>query len=301
MITMALAGLSDPRHRALLAPLARRRAGIRVVGACDPEPMHDHIGVSLSVDPTLTQMLARTEPSLVVLTSGGTEAIVESLRAGANVLAAPPLATTDAGLDELVALAEEQGRTLSALHLQRGHATSRLAHELVSRGKLGAVREMVVFVSEALPDDELEILLVDMVDLFCWLTGARTGTVVRRADPGAADGEILTLEADTDQAPVRLEIGHGPLPGTNPVGVHLAGEHGSVEWQVRTGSFRSHLGGAEPVSLHCERPEVGINEWAVAHLIRRPATSGPTAVAASRILVAAAASRDDGTPRPWRI
>src|SRR5690606_11868046 len=225
--------------------------------------------------PDVDTMLAEAKPSLVAVTDGGFEAVAACLRAGADVLAAPPFAATDDELDALVDLAAHTGRTLAALHLFRGHATSRLAHGLIERGKLGEVTEMVVAISDQLPETERSATEADLVDLFCWLTGQWTATVTRTDDFFVVQGEKATLT-----------LRSAPLPADNPVGIQIAGTQGKIEWQVRTGKFRSLLGD-EPVTVDCERPEQVVREWAVDHLIRTADTVGPAATAATRILIAA--------------
>lgn len=258
MITLALAGLTDPRHRALLTPLLRRREGIRVVAACDPAPYHEHIGGVIPVHPDVDTMLAQQKPSLVAVTSGGFDAVAACLRAGADVLAAPPFATTVEELDALVDLAANTGRTLAALHLYRGHATSRLAKGLIDRGKLGDVTAMTVTVSDQLAEEDRVPTEADLIDLYGWFT-----------DRWGESPTVITA----------------PLPADNPVGIQITGTKGKVEWQVRTGKFRSLLGD-EPVTVDCERPEQVVREWAVDHLIRTADTVGPAATAATRILIA---------------
>ncbi len=259
MITLALAGLTDPRHRALLTPLLRRREGIRVVAACDPEPYHEHIGGVIPVHPDVDAMLAQEKPSLVAVTSGGFDAVAACLRAGADVVAAPPFAATEEEVGALVDLAAHTGRTLAALHLFRGHATSRLAKGLIERGKFGKVTAMSVTVSEQLAEEDRIPTEADLIDLYGWLTGrwGERPTIIRAA-----------------------------LPTDNPVGIQVVGSLGKVEWQVRTGKFRSLLGD-EPVTHDCGRPDQAIREWAVDHLIRTQDTTGPAATAATRILITA--------------
>lgn len=339
MINYAVVGLSDPRHRHLLAPLTRRRAGIRPVAVADPgasaapqSPSGEETLSRVSADarvPAFTDhqvLLAEAAPSLVgvALPSGAFPVVRDAVAAGADILALPPLADSPAELAELASLVDG-GAGVTAVHTWRGHQTSTVAAELLERGSLGQLSGVALTLAADLGEADVTAATYEVIDLFLLLTGAETGTVRipvdgagdeagDRADHGSA-GERLRLEvaaASRTGVPVRLEVWQatesdasaGLVPGLPPQNAYLVqviGSTGSVEWDVRSGRLASAIDGREPVLLSCGLPDREA-DWVLASLVRsssRP-LSGHDALVSTRILLAAKDSEQaGGESRPW--
>jgi len=325
MINYAVVGLSDPRHRALLAPFTRRRAGIRPVAVADARAEADRdaleardriasdAGVPGFAEPAT--MLAEAMPSLVgvAVPTGAHDVVVDALDAGAAVLALPPLAGTAAELDDLTARVDA-GAAITAVHTWRGHQTSTVAAELLGRGHLGALSGVALTLADGLTEQEVAAATYEVVDLFLVLSGARHGQVRVPVNEPAVDGEVMKLEVIAeleDGQSVRLEVWQSAdsavassAPGGPPptaYAVQVIGTGGTVEWDVRSGRLVSAIADREPVMLSCGVPDREA-DWVLATLVRatdRPLT-GPEALVSTRILLQAKESENSGgQPQPW--
>lgn len=334
MINYALVGLADPRHRHLLAPFTRRRAGIRPVAVADPSGEQGRV-LDPAVAPVVeaareelsriaadaavpaftdhTALLAEAMPTLVgvAMPSGAHRVVVDAVDAGAGVLALPPLADTTDELDGLAARIS-RGAGVTVVHTWRGHQTATVAAELVARGQLGELSGVALTLAGNLTEHEVAAASYEIVDLFALLTGATSGTVRVPVDAAGADDEVLRLEVtgEADGRTVRLEVWQSTepspvaVPGFPPLNAYLVqviGTGGSVEWDVRSGRFASAIGDREPVLLSCGQPDREA-DWVLSTLVRgsdRP-LSGAAALLSTRILLQARASQQsDGISLPW--
>lgn len=270
MISVGLVGASDPRHRSFLAALHRRRAGVRIVGLSDSDPAVRQEFAERYEFPTWSDhraLLAEARPSLVaVALHDAGPVVIDALRAGVDVLVAPPVATTIEDLDTIADLAASTGRRVTAAHTYRGHPAARTAKELIDAGRLGRADLMSLIIGPV--DGGDQVRLVEAMDVFGWLTGARSATAGSVADDpeDRAFGELI-MAVSSDSAALEIR-GHPELAEGAGI-IQVAGDAGAVEWDLRTGLLRSALDGREPVTVACG-PLVSPAEWVLNNLLRKP-------------------------------
>lgn len=322
MIRVGLIGAADPRHRWFLAAAERRRAGIRIADFSEPDAaLRQELAwrYSLPGQPDHRALLAMSAPSLVAVAqrSDAGQAVIDALRHGADVVAAPPVCDTLSGLETIAGLVES-GRRVTAAHTYRGHPASRLAKELIDSDRLGRVELVALLAASDRDQRELRRAVLEGLDLFLWLTGATSGAIsavtarhpARREDlpeTRAAFGEltmIATATNPTGQADVIFEVRKRPNAAETPEEViQIVGTTGAMEWDVRTGLLRSALDGADPVAVSCGRLDQTA-EWVLNNLLRRsrPVISTAHSLATTRMLLLAERSRQlDGKPQAWQL
>ena len=284
-VSLALIGVTDPRHRWFTAAAERRRAGVQVVGFSEADAdARAAFGLRTDAAPFADHrsLLAATGPDLVAVVGGADPATValDVVRAGADVLLTPPLGVPAAELDSLLDAAQAAGRRVVPVHTYRSHPASRLAKELIGSGQLGRL-ELVCVILPAAGDGAVAAeVVVEVLDLFGWLTDDYAELVVGTddADPTDADptdtdfGELIMVVGSRGPAGVALEIRRSDAT-TAPV-LQVVGDSGAVEWDVQTGTFRSALGDNPPVTVLAGRP-AGQADWVLNHLIR-PTRGEPT-------------------------
>lgn len=284
MIRVGLIGASDPRHRSFLAALHRRRAGVRIVGLSDPDQaVRDEFGQLYDL-PTWADhrdLLAQARPSLVaVAQSGAGQVVIDALRAGCDVLVAPPVCETLEELETIAGLVTSTGRRVTAAHLYRGHPAARTAKEMIAAGRLGRPDLVSLIIGDPISEDRMHVAVAEAMDLFGWLTEVSPATIRVISDPDQADdpedaqafGELVVAVAATpadDAGEAVLEVRRRPdLAGSAQL-IQVAGDAGAVEWDVRTGLLRSALGGQSPVTVACG-PLQNAAEWVLNNLLRKP-------------------------------
>lgn len=304
MIFLGLVGVADPRHQWFLAARARRRAGVRVVGFAEPDPVlreqaaeqHDLPGFA---DPqSLIESVAPTMLALACPDPG--PVLIDGLQRGLDLLVLPPVCATAEQTDRIAELCSS-GRRVTAVHDYRGHPAARTAQELLTAGRLGDLELVSVIIDGDCDDDRRRSVIADGLDLLEWLTGERAETVtaigdghpLRAEDPAEAQqtwGELILVAGHGDPAAggVGLEIRlRGPGAERPAETVQLVGNRGAVEWDVRTGRLRSALDGRDPVTVDCGRFDPA--EWVLTRLIRRsrPDISTESSLAATRLVLQA--------------
>ena len=277
MITVGLIGAADPRHDWFLAALQRRRAGVRILGLSDPDPaLREEFGhqYELRTWADHGELLAVARPSLVAVAQPDAgRTVIDSLRAGADVLVMPPICTTVAELDEITELVGSTGRRVTAVHPYRGHPAVRTAKELVDSGKLGRPDLISLIIGPDCTGDEFDQAVIEVVHLFGWLTGVTSGApgagaddpqeaaafgeLIMRFDGVAANGRAATLEVRRSELATGARI------------VQVAGDAGAVEWEAGSGLLRSSVDGREPTTVACG-PFADPAEWVLTHLLRKP-------------------------------
>ena len=277
MITVGLIGAADPRHKWFLAALHRRRAGVRILGLSDPDPvLRGEFGQQYEL-PTWAdhgELLATARPSLVAIAQPDAgRTVIDSLRAGADVLVMPPICTTVAELDEISDLVDSTGRRLTAVHAYRGHPAVRTAKELVDSGKLGQPDLISLIIGPDCTGCELAQTVIEVVHLFGWLTKVTTGAPGARADDPeetAAFGElIVTIDGvAADGRAATLEVRRSER-ATGARIIQIAGDAGAVEWEAGSGLLRSSVEGREPATVACG-PFADPADWVLTNLLRKP-------------------------------
>lgn len=282
--SLALIGVTDPRHRWFLAAAERRRAGVRLVGFSEPdtdERAAFELRTGLAGFADHRSLLEATTPDLVAIVGGADLADMarEVVQAGVDVLISPSLAIPPTALDSLLDAAQTAGRRVVPVHTYRSHPASRLAKELLVSGRLGRLELVCLILPVATVGEAAAEVVVEVLDLFGWLTDEYAELVVRTGDAESPDtetdtdfGELIMVVEPTGTADVALEIRRSGEP-TAPV-LQVVGERGAVEWDLQTGSFRSAIEDNPPLTVLAGRP-VGQSDWVLNHLIR-PARAEPT-------------------------
>lgn len=311
MIRVGLVGVDDPRHRLFLAALDRRRAGVRIVGVSEPDPiLREEFArqYDLPAWADHRDLLAEANPSLVaVALAGAGRVVIDALQAAADVLVAPPICQTLEELEKIAELTVSGGRRVTAAHTYRGHPAARTAKELIDDGRLGRPDLVSLIIGPDWDDDRLRTAVGEAIDLFGWLTGADLGAA--GTDSGVDDdpedqafGELVLAitgtATGTADHPV-LEIRRRPDLTDSAGIVQVAGDAGAVEWDLGSGVLRSALGGREPISVACG-PFVQPAEWMLTNLLRkpRPVISTEQSLATARLWLAASAQLGATAPRP---
>lgn len=295
MIRVGLVGAADPRHRWFLAALHRRRAGVRIVGLSDPDPVVREAFEQQYELPTWAdhrELLAAARPSVVAVAQRDAgRTVIDALRAGADVLVIPPVCGTAAELDEIAGLTRSTGRRVTAVHTYRGHPATRTAKELVDSGKLGRPDLVSLIIGPDCNGEELKRAGSEAIDLFGWLTGVWSGTSGAGGDDpddAAAFGQlILTVDGvAADGAPATLEVRRSELAAGARI-LQVAGDTGAVEWDASSGLLRSSVDGREPATVSCG-PFADPAEWVLTNLLRkpRPVISTEQSLATSRTVLA---------------
>jgi predicted dehydrogenase len=312
MIRLGLAGLADRRYQWFLAPLHRRRAGIRLVGASEPDadlrssaPVGD-----LPIHPDHLQLLEQARPDLLAVTRfpGADRVIIDALGHGVDVVAVPPLADDLVQLDAIAEAAAASGRRCLTTHTLRGQPGALVAQQLLLDGRLGTLEVVTLIVPDDCHPEQRRSLITDVLDLFCWLAGVHSGTITAIGDghPARTDdppeftagyGTLIMMVHSTsplDGAGIVCEVRSRPGAAEWPVTVQVGGSTGAVEWDVGSGMLRSVVTGTEPRLISAGR--IDHPEWVLNNLLRKRTPAGSTAhsLATTRMLLLAGRSAENG-------
>ncbi|WP_166346800.1 Gfo/Idh/MocA family protein [Phytoactinopolyspora limicola] len=197
MIRLGIAGLAH-QHVTYIFDELTHQPSVRLVAVSDPDQANIARYASSIADcpvyPDHQAMLAAHELDVVVVNgiyAHRADAVVDALRAGADVLADKPLCTSLDQLDTIERVAAETGRLVSVMFEKRGYPVTLAARELVESGTLGdlaliastgphvlraATRPAWFFTSDY--GGILGDLAVHDVDMVLALTGATDGLVV---------------------------------------------------------------------------------------------------------------------------
>ncbi|WP_152365947.1 Gfo/Idh/MocA family protein [Microlunatus speluncae] len=315
MINFALVGVADDRHRLFVHPVERRRAGVRAVGFSEPD---ERARADFSVLHTIPafadhrELLATAEPTMVAVAAPAgdtTRVIIDALAAGVDVIVAPPVTVSAAGLDSLVDAAADSGRRLAVAHTYRNQAAVRLAREMIDQGRLGRVRQVILDAGESVSERELAAATLEALDLFRWFTGVTAGSVT---SPDEASGlrqtedvdeqVIMRVDGRATAGPARYEVVRSRGLDLTPFLIQVTGDRGTATWEVDTGNFRSVLRDRTSPLIPTGLPD-DPSPWVLTDLVRRPR---PTTTAeelwTTRIAVLAGESaRQGGSTLDWRL
>jgi predicted dehydrogenase len=323
-LRLAVIGAAHPHVRYALdeVPL---RADLDLVGVADPDPAiagryAAEFGVPAYSDHR--RLLDDLRPDVVMIAgiyADRAEAIVDSVRAGAHVLADKPLCTTLAELDAIDAAQRETGRIVSLLLEKRNYPETLAARALLADGALGNLVQVASTGPHKLnrptrPDwfltrkgygGILGDLAVHDLDLVLLLSGATEGTVAGLAD--AADPEFalhgsLLLRAGAVVATIEVNwLTPAASPYHGDYRMRLTGTEGTAElfwaqnkviaattdrapWQVELPPGRRPA--AEALDALAQR--------------REPETGTAAGLAATKVALLAQASADTGgVLLPW--
>ena len=198
------------------------RADLDLVAVADPDPATAGRYAAEFDVPAYDdhrRLLAELRPDVVMIAgvyADRAEAIVDSLRAGAHVLADKPLCTTLAELDAIEAAQRETGRIVTLLLEKRNYPETLAARALLADGSLGELVQVASTGPHKLnrptrPDwfltrkgygGILGDLAVHDIDLVLLLSGATDGTVT-----GLVDGREFALSGS-------LLLRAGPVAAT---------------------------------------------------------------------------------------
>lgn len=318
VLRLAVVGAAHPHVAYVLDELAHR-ADVVLVAVSDPDPAlaAGHAaphGAAAYRDHRA--LLAEQRPDVVAVAgiyADRAEAVVDSLDAGAHVLADKPLCTSLDQLAAIEAAAARSSRTVSLLLEKRHYPETLAARALLADGALGELVQIAStgphklnrpsrppwFLRRATYGGILGDLAVHDIDLVLLLTGAREGTVCAhtdRADPGFARHGTVLLTAGAATATVEVNwLTPAASPWHGDYRMRLTGTRGAAElfWaQGRLTVVTDDRGPYEVPLPPGRRPAAD----ALAALAegREPEVGTAASIAASRVALLAQESADAG-------
>lgn len=315
MIKFALVGVADERHRLFVEPVRRRRAGVRVVGFSEPDEAARSDFAVLHPIPGFAshhELLEAARPSMVAIASPADDTlgvIRDAVAGGIDVIVAPPVATSMAGLAELVGMATDSGRRIVVVHTYRNHPAARLARELIDQGRLGAIQQVVLEAAESVSEDQLATATREALDLFHWFTGATAGSV---ASPTTAEGlrqvdgldeqVIMAVHGQGLAGEAVFEVVRNRGAARTPLEVQVAGDHGAVGWSVANGTFRSMIDDG-PITVVAAGLPGDQAQWVLTDLVRRriSITASEALLTTRLCLLAVESKQRGGSVLDWQI
>jgi predicted dehydrogenase len=235
-------------HGPALSALAERGT-VDVVALCDPDAAR--LSALADVFPraaTLTALtgLSAARPDLALVASpAGLHAdhSIALLDAGIHVLCEKPIAATTADAERMIAAAARARRMLAVGLFRRFFPSTRLVHDLVLSGRLGALesgsiletggfhwpfRSTSAFLPALTPGGILLDLGVHVLDLLAWwFPGIRVTAYEDDAMGGAEATAIAILQVS--RAPVTVKLSRDwPVAGR----YDLRFEHGRIVWDA---------------------------------------------------------------------
>jgi predicted dehydrogenase len=301
------------------------REDLALIAVADPDPaIAGRYAVEFGVPAydDHRRLLDDRRPDVVMIAgiyADRAEAIVDSLRAGAHVLADKPLCTTLAELDAIEAAQRETGRFVSLLLEKRNYPETLAARALLADGSLGELVQVASTGPHKLnrpirPDwfltrkgygGILGDLAVHDIDLVLLLSGATEGTVAGLAD--STDPEFALHGS--------LLLGAGPVVATievNWLTPAASPYHGDYRMRLTGTEGTAELFWAQNklIAATTDRPpwevELPPGRRPAAEALdalsagREPATSTAAGFVATRVALLAQQSADaGGVVLPW--
>jgi predicted dehydrogenase len=194
-------------------------------------------------------------------TSEHLPAAMAAVRAGCHVLIEKPLADSNAGVEELIALAEEKGLVAAVGYQMRGHPALLRLRELLAQKRIGRVLSVRAEMGEYLPDAHpyedyrtgyaaredlgggVIRCYVHEFDYLLWLFGMPTrvftvGGRLGRLEIDVEDTALTTLECEVDGRPVLMQLHHSFLQRPPARTCEVVGECGSIRVDLNRPSIR---------------------------------------------------------------
>jgi predicted dehydrogenase len=324
VLRLAVVGAAHPHVSYVLDELAHR-PDVTLVAVSDPDPelAAKHAaphGAAAYRDHR--RLLAEQRPDVVAVAGiygDRAEAVVDSLDAGAHVLADKPLCTSLDALAAIEAAAARASRTVSLLLEKRHYPETLAARSLLADGTLGELLQIAStgphklnrpsrppwFLRRATYGGIIGDLAVHDIDLVLLLTGARQGTVSAQADhadPEFARHGAVLLTAGGATATIEVNwLTPAASPWHGDYRMRLTGTRGCAELFWAQGRLTAVTDDREPYEVPLppgRRPAAD----ALAALAegRDPEVGTAVTIAASRVALLAQQSADTGgTVRAW--
>ncbi|TCO36036.1 putative dehydrogenase [Kribbella steppae] len=251
-LRLAVIGAAHAHVRYALDEVTARE-NLVLVGVADPDPATAARYAGEFDVPAYDdhgRLLDELRPDVVMVAgiyADRAEAVVDSLRAGAHVLADKPLCTTRAELDAIEAAQQETGRIVTLLLEKRNYPETLAARALLADGSLGDLVQIASTGPHKLnrptrPDwfltrkgygGILGDLAVHDIDLVLLLSGATEGTVAGLADgtdPEFALSGSLLLRAGSIAATIEVNwLTPAASPYHGDYRMRLTGTEGTAE------------------------------------------------------------------------
>ena len=303
------------------------RADLALVAGADPDPATagryaGEFGVPAYDDHR--RLLDELRPDVVMIAgiySDRAEAIVDSLRAGAHVLADKPLCTTLAELDAIETAQRETGRIVSLLLEKRNYPETLAARALLDDGSLGELVQVASTGPHKLnrptrPDwfltrkgygGILGDLAVHDIDLVLLLSGATEGTVVGladRTDPEFALHGSLLLRSGAVDATIEVNwLTPAASPYHGDYRMRLTGTEGTAELFWAQNKLIAATTDRSPWEVELPpRRRPAADAFDALTVGREPETTTAAGFAATRVALLAQESADaGGVVVPWRV
>ncbi|MBY8880300.1 Gfo/Idh/MocA family protein [Actinacidiphila acidipaludis] len=324
VLRLAIVGAAHPHVSYVLDELAHR-TDVALVAVSDPDPdlAAKHAAPhGAEAYREHRRLLAAHRPDIVAVCGiygDRAGAIVDSLDAGAHVLADKPLCTSLAELAEIEAAAARASRTVSLLLEKRHYPETLAARALLADGALGDLVQIAStgphklnrpsrppwFLRRATYGGIIGDLAVHDIDLVLLLTGAREGAVsahTDRADPEFARYGAVLLTAGAATATVEVNwLTPAASPWHGDYRMRLTGTRGAAELCWAQGRLTAVTDDRAPFEVPlppARRPAAD----ALAALVegRSPEVDTAASITASRVALLAQESADTGgSVRRW--
>ncbi|MEU6849104.1 Gfo/Idh/MocA family oxidoreductase [Actinacidiphila alni] len=326
VLRLAVVGAAHPHVSYVLDELAHR-TDVDLVAVSDPDPevaakhAAPHGG---AVYRDHRRLLADHRPDVVAVAGiygDRAAAVVDSLDAGAHVLADKPLCTSAAELAAIEAAAARASRTVSLLLEKRHYPETLAARTLLADGALGELVQIAAtgphklnrpsrppwFLRRATYGGIIGDLAVHDIDLVLLLTGAREGTVCAhtdRADQEFARYGAVLLTAGPATATVEVNwLTPAASPWHGDYRMRLSGTRGTAELFWAQGRLVAVTDERPPYEVPLPRGRRPAADALAAFAEGRDPEVGTAAsLAASRVALLAQESADSGgTVRGWSV
>jgi predicted dehydrogenase len=329
VIRLAIAGMAHQHVLYILDELAFQPE-VRLVAVAEPDPvLRERYARRTAGVPVYTdhqEILAQHEVDVVAISGAYTQraaAVVDALRAGADVLADKPLCTSLDQLAAIEAAAASTGRMVSVMFEKRGYAVTLAARRLVADGVLGDLTLIASTGPHKLRHHErpawffkedyggiLGDLAVHDVDMVLALTGAAGGYVVGHTGkrmypehPAFSDHGAMLLVAGPVSATIDVHwLAPEAATDNGKYTMRLVGTQGTAEMRWTEGELEVCTHERDVWSEELPRPyRPAQNFFDQLRARGRPEVGTAESVLATRIALLAQRSADlGGVVEPWR-
>ena len=197
-----------------------RLPGARLVAVCDADPaVARRVGSGLGVEAVTDhrRLLGRVQAVSIAVPTRLHHAIARDfLAAGADVLIEKPITTTVAEADELIALAEREGRILQVGHLERFNRAVLGLHEVLDRPRFIESHRLAPFKPRGTDVSVILDLMIHDIDIIL--------EIVRSPLQDIRASGVAVLTPATDIANARLEFADGCVANVTASRISLKSE-----------------------------------------------------------------------------
>ncbi|KPK70498.1 MAG: hypothetical protein AMJ84_07715 [Acidithiobacillales bacterium SM23_46] len=256
-------GFMGRTYAETIAKYCQRAKVIAVTGGKRAGQLARDYGLELAA--SVDALVAREDIAAIYITTPHNlhaEQALAAAKGGKHVMVEKPMACTVAECDGIIEGCREAGVYCSIAFTQRSRACNSKAKEMIDRGDIGRVRQIMEFALggaglgsfpkwQSAPEN-LGILFghtIHNFDRIRWFTGAEIATVYAKCtslEPGyEVEGTSMLLMTMTDETTVTLwssgQLPQPPFPRTQ-FGSWIVGEKGLIDLDAY-GELRTNIGG----------------------------------------------------------